>query len=300
MAEATSPDYSAVYCSGFFTDDKVPAETRLISGEQSSNRVVFASGDHVFISKGSAQGVRVGDRFSIVREVKDPNEVQWFKWQGKLMKAMGARYLDTGQVEIINVQPNCPTAVIRFSCDYLQRGDIAVPFASRPSPPYKSAEQFNPFAPVSGKSVGMLVAGLDFANAYGKNSTVFVNLGTNQGVKVGDYFRIFRYQGSTSETVANFSDYQYSMYGFGSTPVKYQWNDLPREVAGRRHRDQRQPQRRHHVHHLQQIGVFMPAITSKSNNSTIPYFQGPRFFKSAGLFYFRGSDLSAIRMHSNP
>ncbi len=99
VAEATSPDYSAVYCSGFFTDDKVPAETRLISGEQSSNRVVFASGDHVFISKGSAQGVRVGDRFSIVREVKDPNEVQWFKWQGKLMKAMGARYLDTGQVE---------------------------------------------------------------------------------------------------------------------------------------------------------------------------------------------------------
>jgi hypothetical protein len=232
VAEATSPDYSAVYCSGFFTDDKVPAETRLISGEQSSNRVVFASGDHVFISKGSAQGIRVGDRFSIVREVKDPNEVLWFKWQGKLMKAMGARYLDTGQVEVVNVQPNVSTAVIRLSCDYLQRGDIAVPFASRPSPPYKSAEQFNPFAPVSGKSVGMLITGIDYANAYGKNSTVFVNLGTNQGVKVGDYFRVFRYQGSTSETIANFSDYQYSMYGFGSTPVKYQWNDLPRELLG--------------------------------------------------------------------
>jgi hypothetical protein len=61
---------------------------------------------------------------------------------------------------------------------------------------------------------------------------VYVNLGTNQGVKVGDYFRVFRYQGSNAETAPNFSDYQYSMYGFGSTPVKYQWNDLPREVLG--------------------------------------------------------------------
>ncbi len=76
------------------------------------------------------------------------------------------------------------------------------------------------------------MAGVDYAQEYGKFSTVYVNLGSNQGVKVGDYFRIFRYQGSTSQTVQYFEDYQYKMYGFGSTPVKYQWNDLPREVIG--------------------------------------------------------------------
>jgi len=159
-------------------------------------------------------------------------EVQWFKWQDKLMKAMGQRYRDMGQVEIVNVQTNTSTGIIRLACDYLQRGDTAVPFAERPSPPYKPAEQFNRFAPVSGKSVGMLVAGVDYAQLYGKNSTIYVNLGSNQGVKVGDYYRIFRYQGSHSELVPNYSDYQYSMYGFGSTPVKYQWNDLPREIIG--------------------------------------------------------------------
>ena len=231
-AEATSPDYSAVYCAGFVTDDRVPDEIRLISGEESNNKVVFAAGDHIFISKGSAQGVRVGDRFAVVRAVKDPNEVPWFKWQGKLLKAMGTRYRDAGQVEIVNVQPNVSTGVIKLSCDYLQRGDIALPMTDRPSPPYKPAEKFDSFAPVSGKSVGMMVAGVDYAQAYGKNSTVYVNLGTNQGVKVGDYFRIFRYQGSTAETAVQFADYQYKMYGFGSTPVKYQWNDLPREVVG--------------------------------------------------------------------
>jgi len=232
VAEATSPDYSAVNCSGFVTDEKVPSEVRLISGEESSSRIVFTEGNYVFISKGSAQGVRVGDRFSIVRPEKDPVEVQWFKWQDKLLKAMGTRYRDTGQVEIVNVQPNVSTGIVKFACMYLQRGDIALAYVNRPSPPYKPAEQFNRFAPVSGKSVGMVVAGLDFGQIYGQNSTVYVNLGTNQGVKVGDYFRVFRYQGSTAETVAGYADSQYSMYGFGSTPMKYQWNDLPRDVLG--------------------------------------------------------------------
>jgi hypothetical protein len=27
-------------------------------------------------------------------------------------------------------------------------------------------------------------------------------------------------------------DYQFMMYGFGSAPARYQWNDLPREILG--------------------------------------------------------------------
>jgi hypothetical protein len=232
LHEATSPDYTAVYCSGFITDEKVPSEVRLMSGEESADKIVFISGDYVYINRGSVQGVRVGDRFAIVRPDKDPNEVPWFKWQEKLLKAMGTQYIDAGQVQITTVHPNVSIGIIKFSCDYMQRGDIALPMTERPSPPYKSAEKFDKFAPVSGKSVGMLVAGLTFTQAYGKNSTVYVNLGVNQGVKIGDYLRVFRYQGSNAATSVNFPDYQYSMYGFGTTPVKYKWNDMPRDVIG--------------------------------------------------------------------
>jgi hypothetical protein len=232
LHEATSPDYTAVYCSGFVTNERVPSDVRLMSGEESADKIVFISGDYVYINRGSAQGVRVGDRFSIVRPDKDPNQVPWFKWQEKLLKAMGTEYIDAGQVEITTVHPNVSIGLIKFSCDYMQRGDIALPMTERPSPPFKPAEKFDKFAPVSGKSVGMLVAGLAFTQAYGKNSTVYVNLGGNQGVKLGDYLRVFRYQGSTSATSVNFPDYQYSMYGFGTTPVKYKWNDMPRDVIG--------------------------------------------------------------------
>lgn len=232
VSAATSPDYTAVYCSNFVTTDRGGDEARLISGEESNSKLVFALRDYVSINKGSNQGVRVGDRYSVFRPETDPVDVQWFKWQDKLMKAMGTLYKDTGQLKVVNVQPNVSTAEVIFVCDYLQRGDLIRPFQERPSPPYKPVSAFDQFAPVSGKSVGMLVVGKNFTQVYGKLSTVYVNLGSNQGVHVGDYLRIFRYQGSHAETVPQFEDSQYTMYGFGGTPVHYKWNDLPRDVLG--------------------------------------------------------------------
>jgi hypothetical protein len=230
-ANAVSPDFSAVYCSGFVTSDRGD-DARLISGEGSNSKIVFTLRDYVYISKGSAQGVHVGDRYSVFRPEQDPTAIQWFKWQNKLMKAMGTYYKDVGQLKVVNVQPNISTAEVSFACDYLQRGDSIRQLQERPSPPYKPAAKFDPFAPVSGKSVGMAVVGKDFSQEYGQFQTVYVNLGTNQAVNVGDYMRIFRYQGSRAETSPNFDDYQYKMYGFGSNPVAYKWNDLPREILG--------------------------------------------------------------------
>ena len=225
-------DYSTVNCSGFVSDQKVPDEIRLVSGEESNYKVTFARGDYVHINRGQDKGVRVGDRFSVVRPDKDPTDVPWFKWQAKLLKAMGTPYLDAGQIRVVSVQPKVSVAQVSFSCDYMQRGDILVPYQDRPAPPFKDATAFDHFAPVSGKPVAMVVAGKDYGQVYGKLSPVYVNLGTNQGVKVGDYFRIFRYQGSMAETVPQNKGYQYSIYGFGSAPTRYEWNELPREVLG--------------------------------------------------------------------
>ncbi|HEV1995018.1 MAG TPA: hypothetical protein VGR03_11865 [Candidatus Acidoferrum sp.] len=225
-------DYSTVNCSGFVTDQKVPDEIRLVSAEQSNYKITFARGDYVHINRGQDKGVRVGDRFSVVRPDKDPTDVPWFKWQTKLLKAMGTPYMDLGQIRVVSVQPKVSIAQVNFSCAFMQRGDILQPYQDRPAPPFKDAVAFDHFAPVSGKPVAMMVAGKDYGQVYGKLSAVYVNLGSNQGVKVGDYFRIFRYQGSMAETVPQNKGYQYSMYGFGSAPVRYEWNDLPREVLG--------------------------------------------------------------------
>ena len=230
--EPTAPDYNMVNCSGFVTEQRFPEEFRLISGEQSNYKLTFTSGDYVYINRGQDKGVRVGDRFFVVRPNDYAGDVSWFKWQEKLMKAMGTQYIDAGQVRVVNVQPKVSIAQVIFSCDYMQRGDIVLPYQERPVPPFREAAAFDHFAPVSGKPVAMVVTGKDHQDVFGKNNAVYVNLGTNQGVKVGDYLRIFRYEGSTAETVPQTKDYQFSMYGFGSAPQRYSWNDLPREILG--------------------------------------------------------------------
>ena len=225
-------DFSTVNCSGFVSQQRVPEELWIISGEQSNYKITFANNDLVYINRGQDKGVRVGDRFSVVRPDWDTTDVPWFKWQTKLLKAMGQLYRDAGQVQVVNVQPKVSVAQVTFSCGYMQRGDILLPYQERPTPPLKDPAAFDHYAPASGKPVAMVVAGKDFGQVFGKLSAVYVNLGANQGVRVGDYFRIFRYQGSMAETVPQNKGYQYSMYGFGSSHARYEWNDLPREVIG--------------------------------------------------------------------
>jgi hypothetical protein len=167
-----------------------------------------------------------------VRAESDPSGVNWFKWQVKLMKAMGTHYLDAGQLRVVNVQSKTATAEVTLSCDYMQRGDIALPFQERPEPTFKDASAFDHFAPISGKPVAMIVQARDYQQSAGQGNTIYVNLGTNKGVKVGDYFRIFRYQGTLAELAPQTKGFQDRLYGFGSSPGRYNWNDLPREVLG--------------------------------------------------------------------
>lgn len=226
------PSYSHVYCAGFVRDTKVSDDIRLVSGEEAYYKVVFARGNYVYINRGAQHGVRVGDRFMVVRPIEDPAKSEWFKGQAKIMSAMGTLYHDVGQLRVVSVEPKVAVAEVSFSCDYAQRGDIVRPYEERPIPPYKEPAPFDNFAPVSGKSVGMIISSIDFGQALGQWNTVYVNLGAAQGVKIGDYVRIFRHEGKVQDNLPVTKGYYYEVYGFGSVPLRYSWHDLPREVLG--------------------------------------------------------------------
>ncbi len=228
----TAPTQIDLYCTAVITDQPVPKDMYLISGENSDYKTTFIAGDYVYINQGSEHGVKVGDQFDVVRAVTDPMAKNpWFKYQTMLMRAMGTRYADIGRLRVIHVDAKTSTAEIPFGCDPMWRGDIVRPFAVRPAPQFHNVK-LDPFAPPSGKKTAMIVSAKDYMTLDGPGKTVFVNLGAGQGVRVGDYFRVFRYQGTHDETVIQMKDTAYKVYGFGSTPVAYEWNDLPREVLG--------------------------------------------------------------------
>ncbi|HXN52223.1 MAG TPA: hypothetical protein VN943_09820 [Candidatus Acidoferrum sp.] len=231
-ASTLQPGYSTVYCSGFLKDTKLPYDLYVISGEQPGYKLIYGQGENVYINQGSDKGVRVGDRFMVARQVEDPARVDWFKGQTKIAKAMGILYSDIGQLRVVNVQPKVSVAEVVFSCRDMIRGDVVRPFEERPVPPYKEVGTFDHFAPVSGKPVGTVVTSATFQQSQGQGATMYVNLGAAQGVKVGDYLRLFRYQGKDIEYAPQTKGYVYQIYGYGSTPTRYEWKDLPREVLG--------------------------------------------------------------------
>src|ERR1700691_3647774 len=113
----TQPDYSSINCSNFVSDQRMPEDMRVVSGEQSNAKMTFITGDMVYINRGLDKGVRVGDRFSVVHKDKDMVPIAWFKWQDKLMKAMGTPYADVGQIKVVDVQPKVSVAQVSLSCD---------------------------------------------------------------------------------------------------------------------------------------------------------------------------------------
>lgn len=228
----TAPTQADLYCSDVINDKPMPNDSYVISGEDSGILTTFGSSDYIYINRGGEQGVKVGDQFEVVRAITDPMATAiWFKYQPLLTRAMGTRYADIGRLHVVHVDAKTSTAMADLSCDPIQRGDLVRPFTVRPAPQFHTVK-FDPFAPPSGKKTAMVVSGKDFAELAGPGKIVYVNLGSGQGVRVGDYFRVFRYQGTRIETVFQVSDTAYKAYGFGSTPVAYEWNNMPRQILG--------------------------------------------------------------------
>ena len=227
------PLESQLYCSGMVTSDRVPTDTYVISGAESYYRITYSDGKLVFLNKGASQGVKVGDQFDVIRaNPKDRLEFEWFRDQNKLLKAMGTTYQDEGRIRVVNVQPNVSTAEVVYSCEYVLRGDILQPFVARPAPMIKPEEGFDIFAPPSGKAKAMIVTTRYYGELAKDGTIVYVNLGSGQGVKVGDYFRVFRFQGNTIETEYQTPNIAYQIFGFGSSPRPYAAAELPRDILG--------------------------------------------------------------------
>jgi hypothetical protein len=237
------PRAGDVYCSGLVTSESVPQDTYVITGEESATRITFEEGHYVYVNKGSDQGVKAGDEFSVIRAVKDPYGIEWTKWEFAILHKMGTVWEDEGRVKVIVARPSVSIGQVEHSCDSIQRGDILLPFTERPAPPLKSEANFDRFAPPNGKPMAMVITGKRFQQQVGNEDIIYVNLGNAQGVKVGDYFRIFRYQGTQHETDYQTPRYSFDqefgmavpdagIYGFGKVSKKYNWSNVPREDLG--------------------------------------------------------------------
>jgi hypothetical protein len=184
-----TPTAADLYCGGFVSKDLEPNANFVTGGLESPNTTKFVRNDTIFLT---GSGYQTGQQYEIVRELQDPNRYELFAGQHAMLKAMGQPYSELGRVRIVDTRNKMAVGHVEFSCEPIVPGDVAIPFAEKPAVSFHLPERFDRFMPNNGKASGRIVLAKDFDLLLGTGSKVYINVGANQGIKVGDYFRAIR------------------------------------------------------------------------------------------------------------
>jgi hypothetical protein len=230
-------------CAGFVSRQLVP-NANFVAGDLYTPTVTKNSNGEVVYLAG--KGYQVGQKYTVVRELRDPNRYEIFTGQHALLKTMGQPYSELARVRIIDTRSKMAIAEIEMSCDPVNPGDYVIPYVEKPTPVFRPPLRFDRFMPSSGKLTGRIAMAKDFDSEIGPGAKVYLNVGSNQGVKPGDYFRAVRsyeadlhdpteslsFKASTNEdTQAHQAAIDPNMFTKTGGPVIHV-RDLPRRAVG--------------------------------------------------------------------
>jgi hypothetical protein len=184
-----TPTAADLYCAGFVSKQRVPDANYVDGGLQTPSTTKFTNGEIVYLA---GAGYQPGQQYTIVRELRDVNEYELYPGQRKMLAAAGQPYAEVGRVRVLDTRSHSAVAQVEFSCDPINPGDVAIPFVEKQPIAFRGPMHFDRFTPPTGKLSGRILLGKDFDGTLGTGGKVYMNFGSNQGVKVGDYFRAVR------------------------------------------------------------------------------------------------------------
>lgn len=175
-----------LYCAGYISPSKVNTDYEIVGAENEQEQFIYAQGNYIYISVGANKGVKVGDMFAVVRpRAKFRSE---FSKKGNL----GIFVQEVGAIEVVKVKNQVSVARVTTSCDNFLLGDLLQPIPQRVSPMFTQRPALDLFGEPSGKVWGRIVMARDNLEMIGREQIVYIDLGAEDNVKVGDYFTIFR------------------------------------------------------------------------------------------------------------
>lgn len=184
-----APTYSDMYCAGFVSKEDIPTTNHIIAGYNAPHETRYTSGQFVYLV---GAGYAVGNRYSILRKVQDPNHQEMFPGQNKLLAKSGIEYAELGRIAVDRIEKDVAVGTVEFSCQALVPGDLVVPFQEKPTVKFREKKvKFEEFVPYSG-TAGRIIGAKEFDQVLGTGSKVYVNIGANKGLHPGEYIRITR------------------------------------------------------------------------------------------------------------
>ncbi len=188
-------DRTRLYCAGYIRHQLLPHMPEIVGALEENEQRQYSDGDVVYINEGSQQGIREGQVFQIIRPRGDVKGVHKEK-RGFL----GTYIQEVGQLQVLKVRENTSAAQITFTCDAALFGDLLTPVPDRVSPIQRADANLDLFADPSGKQTGRLMMAKDNREMVTRNDIVYIDLGSEDQIKPGDYLTVYRPLGTGNIT----------------------------------------------------------------------------------------------------
>ena len=186
---------SSLFCAGYIRYQRFGQTPEIVGAEEEQEQRTYADGDIVYINAGSRQGIKEGQSFQIIRPRGDVKGVH-----RKKIGFLGTYVQEVGQLQVFKVREETSAAKITFTCDAALLGDLLVDIPVRESPLQRPEGNLDRFADPSNKQVGRLMMAKDNRELLSKNDIVYIDLGSEDNVKRGDYLTIYRPLGTGNLT----------------------------------------------------------------------------------------------------
>lgn len=204
-----------LYCAGYIQSNAISTANKIIGANDEADRYNFTQNEFLYINMGQNKGVNVGDVFAVVR----PRGQVKSKWSHK--NDLGFYVQEVGAVEVVKVKGEVSVARIKSSCDSFLLGDLVQLVEQRTSPLSERRPALDVFGEPSGKATGRILMARDSAEMLSRDFIVYVDLGADDNVRVGDHMTIFRPLGKGNVTQKDQREAVYARdYGFESRVYK--------------------------------------------------------------------------------
>jgi hypothetical protein len=225
---------SDIYCSGYVTRQAADKTKFVVGGLESPHTARFVERDFIFL-KGS--GYKPGDQISIIREWRNPDPFDLYKGASKMLAETGQPFQDVGYARIVELRgSDIAVAQVEFSCEPAVAGDLIVPFVERPSVTVSPTVTLDRFPAEKASLEGKIVLARDGDQFISSGRKVYLSIGWEKGVKVGDYFLVTRgYTPGETDDADNATLNSTVMEDTQKNPPKFpnkNLGELPRRLLG--------------------------------------------------------------------
>ncbi len=172
---------SDLYCSPLIMKNKNGLKSKVIGAEE-EHADGSVENDIIYINTGTSRGIEPGQLYTLIRQqanIKHP-------LNGDKLYV----FTQVGVIKILVAQPEVATAQIIRGCDYVNINDYLIPYEEYPIPMVEEIPELDEINPPTEELIGSIIFARDRQVGLGEYSIVYIDLGTNQQVKPGDFFRI--------------------------------------------------------------------------------------------------------------